>query len=64
MNLRKLRTLAVGNIDRIIAVVCIGVLSYGIVTKGIEDIIFLIENNPGEFWPSFLKYILRNLSTQ
>ncbi len=64
MNLRKLWALVVRNIDRIIALVCIGVLSYGIVTKGIEDIIYLIENNPGEFWPSFVNYVLRNLSTQ
>ncbi len=64
MNLRRWQTLIKHNIDRIVAIACIGVLFYAIVTKGIEDISYLIANNPGEFWPSFLNYVLRNLSTQ
>ena len=64
MNLRKWRILAIRNIDRIVAIACIVVLFYAVVTKGIEDISYLIANNPGEFWPSFLNYILKNLSAE
>ena len=64
MNLRKLRTLAISNIGRIVGIACIGVLFYAIITKGMEDIVYLIEKNPGEFWSSFLNYVLRNLSAQ
>ena len=43
------------------AIVCICTLCYVIITKAVGDISGIIQNNPGDFWPNFIRYILANL---
>ena len=50
-----------GRAGQIFAITCICAFYYGLITKAVNDISAIIQNNPGNFWPRFVRYILANL---
>ena len=53
-------------VDRALQVFGIGLLSlicYGIALKGVNIILDVIQNSPGDFWGGLLEEILRNVGS-
>ncbi len=49
-------------IQQVLGIVFLCLIFFMILDKGFNDISALIQNNPGDFWRAFVKYILSNLS--
>ncbi len=50
-----------GRVGQVLGIVCFGLIFYMIIDKAVNDISTIIYKNPGDFWPSFIRYILVNL---
>ncbi len=49
-------------IPQILAIAVICCIFYMIIYEAVDDISFLIQNNPNNFWPSFIRYVISNLA--
>jgi hypothetical protein len=48
--------------SQLLALVLLIIILVAIADKWRHDILWLIQNNPGDFWGSFGRYILGNIS--
>ena len=49
-------------IQQVVGIVFLCLMYFMIIDKGFNDISALIQNNPGDFWRAFGKYIISNLA--
>jgi uncharacterized protein involved in cysteine biosynthesis len=47
---------------QIMAIAIICGIYYMIIHEAVNDISFLIQNHPNDFWLSFLRYVISNLA--
>ncbi len=50
-----------GRVGPLLGIAFFGLIYYMIIDKAVNDISTIVYNNPGDFWPSFIRYILANL---
>ena len=60
---RKIIEAGISRVIQVTAILCLVLLFYGFTTSAFDDISSILRNNPGNFWPSFLDYIIHNLSS-
>lgn len=50
-------------VQQILGIIFLSLIYGMIIYKWVIDISSLVQNNPGDFWVAFVKYLLRNLAS-
>ena len=50
-------------IQQILGIIFLSLIYSMIIYKWATDISSLVQNNPGDFWVTFVKYLLRNMAS-
>ena len=51
-------------LQQILGVIFLCLIYYILIDKGHHDISILIEENPDNFWPAFIQYIMHNMGAR